>query len=67
MRAFYDLIILIYFVFYPLTADQVCFRNKYRNEDICNARKLSKQVLVIPLYENIKIENIKFIVDILKG
>ena len=53
--------------FYPLTADQVCFRNKYRNEDICNARKLSKQVLVIPLYENIKIENIKFIVDILKG
>ena len=45
--------------FYPLTADQVCFRNKYRNEDICNARKLSKQVLVIPLYENIKIENIK--------
>ena len=49
--------------FYPLTADQACFRNKYRNEDIEKARKLSKQVLVVPLYEGIESKNIKKILD----
>lgn len=39
--------------FYPITADQACFRNKYRNLELQNARKLSYQVLTIPFYEEI--------------
>ncbi len=53
--------------FYPTTADQACFRNKYRNVNIENARKLSRQVLVIPMYENLKLEYIKGIVNIIQG
>lgn len=53
--------------FYPVTADQICFRNKYKNEKISNARKLSKQVLVIPLYEKLEWKHIGRIVDIFKG
>ncbi len=52
--------------FYPLTADQACFRNKYKNEAIDNARKLSCQVLVIPMYEDLNIESVKRIVNIIK-
>lgn len=52
--------------FYPLTADQVCFRNKYRNVDICNARKLARQVLVVPLYEDLAIEHIDEIINIIQ-
>lgn len=42
--------------FYPLTADQACFKNKYRDADIANARKLSRQILVIPMYEGLEYE-----------
>lgn len=50
--------------FYPVTADQACFRNKYKDEDIKNARKLAAQVLVVPMYEDLEMENIKRIVNI---
>lgn len=53
--------------FYPLTADQACFKNKYRNADICNARKLSKQILVIPMYEELEMRDAKKIVNLLKS
>lgn len=53
--------------FYPITADQACFRNKYRNDDIYNARELSMRVLVIPMYENLEMENIRRIVNIISG
>lgn len=36
--------------FYPLTADQACFKNKYRKDKLDTARKMSKQVLVLPFY-----------------
>ena len=52
--------------FYPLTADQACFRNKYRGQKITTAKKLSKQVLVLPFYENLEIEKIVEIVSLLK-
>ncbi len=53
--------------FYPLTADQACFKNKYRNANIANARKLSKEVLIIPMYEGLGMENAKRIIRLLKG
>ena len=40
--------------FYPITADQACFRNKYKNDELDCARELAKKVLVIPFYEKIK-------------
>ncbi len=52
--------------FYPLTADQACFKNKYRNADIANARKLSKQVLIIPMYEELGLDQAERIVGLLK-
>lgn len=49
--------------FYPLTSDQACFKNKYRNEKLENARELAKKVLVVPFYEKITIEEIEKIVQ----
>lgn len=53
--------------FYPLTTDQACFRNKYRNEDIDNARKLSRQVLVVPMYEDLAMEYVNKIINLIQG
>lgn len=52
--------------FYPLTSDQVCFKNKYRKNSIENARKLAKQILVLPLYENLDNEVINRISEIFR-
>lgn len=45
--------------FYPLTSDQACFKNKYRDANIQVARKLADQVLVLPLYEDLEMEAVK--------
>lgn len=44
--------------FYPLTSDQACFKNKYKNVDLDNARKLSEKVLVLPFYAHLELENV---------
>lgn len=49
--------------FYPLTADQACFRNKYRNVEIQNARFLAEHVLVLPFYADLTIDAIERIVE----
>ena len=51
--------------FYPLTSDQACFKNKYKNCSLENARWLAKHVLVLPLYEGLKDEDIERIADII--
>lgn len=53
--------------FYPITADQICFKNKYKNNNLENARQLSERVLVLPFYENLNIEDINRIVKIVKN
>lgn len=52
--------------FYPLTSDQVCFKNKYKNAELGNARKLANEVLVIPIYEELEMENAHNIVELIK-
>ncbi len=47
--------------FYPVTSDQACFKNKYKEISIPNARSLSYQVLSLPIYEGLSDE----IVDII--
>lgn len=51
--------------FYPLTSDQACFKNKYKDVELDNARKIAQEVLVIPFYENLEYKNINFIADII--
>lgn len=52
--------------FYPLTADQACFRNKYRKDELYNARTLSENVLVLPFYADLSIDIVEKIVDVIK-
>ncbi len=49
--------------FYPITADQACFKNRYRKADLAVARDLAGRVLVLPLYEGLSSENISRICD----
>lgn len=49
--------------FYPLTSDQACFKNKYRNAALDVARSLSDQVLVLPMYEELSKEDIERICE----
>lgn len=51
--------------FYPVTSDQACFKNKYRDIDITYARKLSEQVLTLPIYENLELEAMDRIIEVL--
>lgn len=53
--------------FYPLTSDQACFKNKYRQLMLGNARKLSRQVLVLPLYADMDFDVIEEIAKIVAG
>ncbi|MBQ3394485.1 MAG: DegT/DnrJ/EryC1/StrS family aminotransferase, partial [Oscillospiraceae bacterium] len=48
--------------FYPVTSDQACFKNKYRNIDIPVARALASQVLTLPLYEGLSLLDVNRIV-----
>lgn len=53
--------------FYPITADQACFRNKYRKDDLKNARDISKRVLTIPFYEEIEKEKMDAVTTVIKS
>lgn len=39
--------------FYPLTSDQACFKNKYKNDNLGVARDLARRILVLPIYEGL--------------
>lgn len=53
--------------FYPLTADQSCFKGQYKNSRLECARKLSEQVLVLPLYEELEEKDMDNIIAIIKN
>lgn len=50
--------------FYPITADQVCFKNRYRKDKLDYARYCSERVLVLPLYSELQAEQVARIVEI---
>ena len=52
--------------FYPLTSDQACFKNKYKKLNLKTARKVADEVMVLPLYEELALENISRICEIVK-
>lgn len=40
--------------FYPITSDQQCFGDQYKNIDLSNARDASRRILTLPLYSDIE-------------
>ena len=52
--------------FYPLTCDQVCFGNQYRDNDLKHARELAKRVLCLPIYEELELAQVDDIVEAVK-
>lgn len=51
--------------FYPLTADQVCFKNKYKYNELSRARKIASQILTLPFYEEIQLSEMDKIISII--
>ena len=51
--------------FYPLTSDQACFENQYKRVALDTARKLSDEVLVLPLYDTLSVESIERICELI--
>lgn len=52
--------------FYPLTSDQACFKNKYKNVKLENARKLADNILAFPLYEELDFGDIDSIISYIR-
>lgn len=51
--------------FYPLTSDQACFKNKYRDVELKCARELAERVLVLPIFEELQVNAVRAIVDMI--
>lgn len=51
--------------FYPLTCDQICFKDIYQNVDLRNARELSNRILTLPIYDELEFESIERIYEML--
>lgn len=52
--------------FYPLTTDFPCYKGKYKDSDLINARYLSERVLTLPIYGDLKEEDVDRIVSAIK-
>lgn len=52
--------------FYPLTSEQVCFKNKYKNVHLDVAKMLAKKVLLLPLYADLEMQQIEMIASIIR-
>lgn len=53
--------------FYPLTSEQKCFKNRYKNVSLVNAKKMAENVLVLPLYEELNLEDVEKIAGLIKS
>lgn len=51
--------------FYPLINDYECYRNEYSSKDTPIAKKISDNVLTIPMYADLSIEDVNRICDII--
>lgn len=52
--------------FYPLTMDQACFKNKFKNVDVKIARYCTERILVLPLYADLQLVDVERISEIVK-
>lgn len=51
--------------FYPLTSDQACFKNRYKNIKLDNARYCADRILVLPLYPELDEKDVETISNII--
>lgn len=51
--------------FYPITSDEECYRGRYLDASVDNARDISNNVLVLPLYPELEVTMIQRICDII--
>ncbi len=51
--------------FYPLTCDQGCFKNKYKDYRLDVARDLSQRVLALPIFADMSMEQVDWVLDVL--
>ena len=53
--------------FYPLTSDFECYKDiNYNKENLKNSKYISERVITLPLYESLRLEEVKYICDVLK-
>ncbi len=53
--------------FYPLTLNQACFQNKFKQVNLESAEKLAKSILSLPFYADLDQTVIKYIAEIVAG
>ena len=53
--------------FYPLTSEQKCYRGRYEQEELTNAKEISKRILCLPFYADLEDAIIKKITDMING
>lgn len=53
--------------FYPLTSDQACFKEQYKEAALRNARRLGEEVLTLPLYERLEMETVCRVAEMVAG
>lgn len=53
--------------FYPLINNFECYKNiEYKKENLINSKYISDRVMTLPLYEDLKINDVEYICDIFK-
>ena len=53
--------------FYPLVSDYACYRSVYSSERTPVAKKAAEQVLTVPMYADLAIEDVDLICDVVLG
>lgn len=53
--------------FYPLTSDAACFKNRYRDLLLYNAREAADNILVLPLYPDLEDDEFGKIISVIKN
>ena len=53
--------------FYPITADQACFKNRYKKILLPVARMMAKKILVLPIYDGMEEKFIDSIVKLVRN
>lgn len=53
--------------FYPLTSNEVCFKNKYQSLPLKTANYVSNNILVLPLHPELEAETVEHICRIIVG
>lgn len=64
---FHDNDIYVRKYFYPITSDQACFRNKYKENNLINARQLSRRILTIPFYDSLDYGEVERVLLVLRN